>query len=602
MLRHVRLPLLLCIVGALIATPAAAQEPPPEPAAIDVEPEEDSNVITTGHTVTATVTDAEGNPVPGATVHWFERGAGEIVAQENVTDENGQAQAVTTSNDPGTQVIVGSLEPGMELCAEQAEATGRCDRVLKHWTDGPFGNPALECSGGGYALELNGSRFAEIPNEERPCPPAGSEEDPTVEQEEVIGVPANPILEAGVLRTTRTFSSTGATTESQAAEVIVLETLEISVAEAYASSQCDPRGVASQELSGGIVTIRDAETGEVIFQGAAPPNTELDLSPVARIVLNEQDPEGGTVGPSVPGEVQPRSAEGSVTAVRIELLAEAVVILIGHAESDVTCKQHAYQIDLEPEEASNPTGTSHRVTATVTDEAGRPVVGESVTWTEEGPGDFVRAEERTDRRGQARAVVRSFEEGDQTITASLDPETTKCGEEGGVCSDSVVKHWVAEGPQVTEVRVHGNGHTYFDETPTAVHLHLDVGDNYADEAPPFVVRPVLYADDRADPPGDAAGPFVCGNGIPDEISLVELNHAIVEGTIDCTGQTHEGNAGELPEAVAFRLEVVDNGGQNPPNQDAYQMTLFDAAGNVVYEYGDLTTPRRGNLRVDVSMQ
>jgi hypothetical protein len=50
---------------------------------------------------------------------------------------------------------------------------------------------------------------------------------------------------------------------------------------------------------------------------------------------------------------------------------------------------------------------------------------------------------------------------------------------------------------------------------------------------------------------------------------------------------------------SFTLEVTDNR-PNPPNRDAYHMTLFDVNGASVYDWADLTSLRKGDLTVTVS--
>jgi hypothetical protein len=114
-------------------------------------------------------------------------------------------------------------------------------------------------------------------------------------------------------------------------------------------------------------------------------------------------------------------------------------------------------IDAKPEEATNPPGTDHRVTAVVTDREGNRVSGVTVTFTESGPGRFVgggsTATATTDDRGRASAEVTTgtTETGTQTITASLPTSggVDECernagdpaGAPAGNCSDRVTKTW-----------------------------------------------------------------------------------------------------------------------------------------------------------------
>ncbi len=116
-------------------------------------------------------------------------------------------------------------------------------------------------------------------------------------------------------------------------------------------------------------------------------------------------------------------------------------------------------IDCEPETASNPSGTTHTVTCTVTDREGQPVQGETVTFTETGAGRIESATTTTtDANGTVTVTTSTFEneEGIQEITGSLTQtanadeceqgaNTPNQGDVAGVCQDTVVKNWVADG-------------------------------------------------------------------------------------------------------------------------------------------------------------
>lgn len=122
-------------------------------------------------------------------------------------------------------------------------------------------------------------------------------------------------------------------------------------------------------------------------------------------------------------------------------------------------------IDCEPEEASNTSGTTHVVTCTVTDRVGNGTPDVVVTFDETGPGRFATGgqtvTDTTDSNGEATADLASTaeEEGDQTVTGRLaiEPGVQECeraandpaGAPAGVCTDDVVKTWVA--PQVIRV-------------------------------------------------------------------------------------------------------------------------------------------------------
>jgi Ca2+-binding RTX toxin-like protein len=124
----------------------------------------------------------------------------------------------------------------------------------------------------------------------------------------------------------------------------------------------------------------------------------------------------------------------------------------------------ARNIDAEPNTDTNPSGTVHRVVATVTDAEGRPVEGAVVTFTEDGTGRFAaNADDEdavlpgrqvsTDANGEAETFTETFpgEEGDQEITAEIDVAVhVECddpanvpdvGDTAGNCDETVVKTW-----------------------------------------------------------------------------------------------------------------------------------------------------------------
>jgi Ca2+-binding RTX toxin-like protein len=122
----------------------------------------------------------------------------------------------------------------------------------------------------------------------------------------------------------------------------------------------------------------------------------------------------------------------------------------------------ARNITLEPETASTAPGEEHEVTATVVDKFGNPTEGVTVTFSESGAGRFVEGGSRTPRqtdddgRATARTTTGPNEEGEQTITASLDMAQTECdeqadrpeaGDPAGNCSDTVTKSWQRGDPQ-----------------------------------------------------------------------------------------------------------------------------------------------------------
>ncbi|HVL63927.1 MAG TPA: Ig-like domain-containing protein [Actinomycetota bacterium] len=120
---------------------------------IDCTPKQATNPTGTNHTVTCTVRDRNGNPVQGEGVTFTESGPGTFVGPtQGTTNNQGQVSATTTSDEPGTQSITGTLnddlgqgEPDeIDECdraandPQQGAQAGKCsDTVTKTWTEAP---------------------------------------------------------------------------------------------------------------------------------------------------------------------------------------------------------------------------------------------------------------------------------------------------------------------------------------------------------------------------------------------------------------------------------------------------------------------------------
>jgi hypothetical protein len=618
---HTAITLVVVMVGALVGAnlTLAQAVPAPPTAIINAEPESQSHVVTTGAEIVATVTNG-GVPVAGADVFWTETGAGDIVEADAVTDANGQATATVTSRQANAgppaspQLVTAWLDAPAGTCASPT----RCDEVSVIWTERPDANqPALECSGGAFGALADPivGPIAEVPNAEEPCPEEGTPSDPTVRRETVLDVPASPLVFVGLADARTEFASDHSESTARVAGAEVGGTLGVEVAGARATSTCSPNGIATQELDGGQVVItetngtpEDPTDDTIVFSGVAPPNTEIPLDPLINIKLNEQLPaEGGSVGPELPGEVQDRHAEGSVNAVHIQVLTTpvgppAIDVVLGHAESDITCKQHAFAINLEPEDQTAALNGQATVTATVTDEAGRPVPNEDVTWTETGPGTFQSTQPVTDSNGEARAVVTSPDPGDQFITATLSDTTTKCSvAAGGICFDTVVVHWQGGPTGADQLRVIGHAHTDYDGDGK-VHLSkndrgdVHIGSNLVDDLtnPAGPTGRLGYWDLRANPPGPMQDEFRCHQltattitRIPGPANVVQIDGPVVR----CNKSQRD------PSFTRYRIFLRDNG-PNPPNADGYHMIFFGSTGTVLYDWEDVTTVGLGDLTIE----
>ena len=117
-------------------TPSAGE--PGVPAGLNLEPTASTDEPGEQRIYTATVSDANGEPVEGATVAWSEDGAGEFVSNETTTDAAGQATATVSSSEEGTQTITATASG----CAQGATCS---DTSTQSWVvDAPPTCPGRE--------------------------------------------------------------------------------------------------------------------------------------------------------------------------------------------------------------------------------------------------------------------------------------------------------------------------------------------------------------------------------------------------------------------------------------------------------------------------
>lgn len=93
---------------------------------MDLSPDEATTRPGTTGRVTATVFDAAGNPMSGVAVDWDSEGVGEITQSDAVTDENGHADAILESREPGDQQVSASVAS----CGDSSTCS---DSAVKHW-------------------------------------------------------------------------------------------------------------------------------------------------------------------------------------------------------------------------------------------------------------------------------------------------------------------------------------------------------------------------------------------------------------------------------------------------------------------------------------
>lgn len=98
-------------------------------------------------------------------------------------------------------------------------------------------------------------------------------------------------------------------------------------------------------------------------------------------------------------------------------------------------------VTISPAESTGPPGSTQQVVARLTDGAGEPVAGATVTWSSVGVGSLDRTETVTGANGRAVVLLGSDDVGDQTVTATVD----ECD---GTCVATALRHW---GPSSCDV-------------------------------------------------------------------------------------------------------------------------------------------------------
>jgi hypothetical protein len=95
------------------------------------------------------------------------------------------------------------------------------------------------------------------------------------------------------------------------------------------------------------------------------------------------------------------------------------------------------RITLSPEDRTTTPGTEVTVVARVFDDAGNPLSGINVAWTEFGVGSFKTAESRTDENGEAKGTLDSRDPGNEQIFVAL----SGCAQDATDCRATANQHW-----------------------------------------------------------------------------------------------------------------------------------------------------------------
>lgn len=398
---------------------------------LDCSPETENNAINTAHTITCTATNSSGAAVPGVQVDAEATGTNDPDAAGVLTNPD---FSCTTASD------------GRCSFTHPASASGTAGTTTyRAWIDADGSNTTAEAD----ATEARDSAAG-----------AGSTAEP--DATDVVAktwqgpskITVSPSSDSASVGTCNPFTITVTNTSNVAVSGAILDVEQrharatdgtanneptVAFCAVDAADGPNPSGVDigkgdlnenpdNRGTLGGETTVATDANGKVTIGISVTPGQGSDGT--------------GTVSVSVFYETSdnddPDSTEPDFTASKAWVTAEGRTI------------------DCEPETATSDTGTLHTVTCTVRDRARELIAGESVTFTETGPGQFTTSSvQTTDFGGRVSVVVGSSEAGTQTITGTItdaltaEPGIDECdraagdpaGSPAGVCSDSVLKTW-----------------------------------------------------------------------------------------------------------------------------------------------------------------
>ena len=373
---------------------------PPAPDSLVLEPASATNVVGTEHELIATITDQYGDPFPGATVTWtIVDGPGDFVSTETITDSNGQARAVITSEEVGTTTV-------------RASVPGASDTATKTWLG--KGEPP-----DAYNLEL------EPPTATNPI---GTTHELTATVTDQYGDPfPGATVTWSIVSGPGSFVSTETITDSNGQARAVITSTELGTTTVKASVSPSVYDTATKTW---IIGAADSLV-------LTPPTDTNIVSTYHELTATVTDEYGNPVaGITVTWTIEsgPGSFVSKETITNINGQARAYITSeeVGNTTVKASVSAAVYDtatktwiaggdetLVLTPDTATNQVGTEHELTATVTDKFGNPVIGTTITWIiEDGPGSFVSTETTTDSNGQARATITSTEAGTTVIKAS----------------------------------------------------------------------------------------------------------------------------------------------------------------------------------------
>lgn len=388
---------------------------------IDCSPESDQNVRGTSHIVTCVVTDAFGDTVSGAAVDFSVSGRNTAAQNNSLTDNKGEVSF--TYNDSNLPLTQEGQADMIEGCID-ADTTPGCS------------TPGTDSG----ATEDVVSKFWFT----------------TLPEPAAIAID-NDLSDSGGA------CETGSTRETSA-------TNQVGTSHDLCATVTNSSG---QAIPGQSVTFTTSGPGG--FWTDSDNDGDVDQGEFSQTTFTTTTDASGrafaTIASTSTGTTTITATSGSVSDTA--------------SKTWTTPAAGARNVDCTPDTATNPSGTSHIVTCTVTDRYGNPVPGVTVNGSESGPGRLDSSSAaQTDSSGRVEFVVSSIEgeTGDQSISAEIgspartgagandDPceqaaGTTTATEPGGAgtdqagvtagnCTDTVTKTWGEVPPPEPTVERH----------------------------------------------------------------------------------------------------------------------------------------------------
>ncbi|HUP68558.1 MAG TPA: Ig-like domain-containing protein [Acidimicrobiales bacterium] len=405
---------------------------------LELNPRTDTNQTSQPHTVTATVFDQFGAVVPNVQVDFAVTGANAATCLNTATNASGQATCTYTGANAGTDTI--------RAFADVAPSNNLDD-------DANGSGASTECPRGGCGTEPNDTA-TKLYTATAPTPAS-------------IAID----MESGANCNGNQGSLNDASWESAANPANPIDTTHL---------VCATFKNAAGQVLLGDVTFTSSGVGHFASSGSA---THSDLASPATV---NTDPDGYA-------RVYLHSTQTGTQTVT----ATAGGVSDTGTKAWVNAPADARVIDLTPNTATNPPGTTHQVTATVTDRFGNPVAGILLNFSETGPGRFnsgpstepsaINATTGTNGQVIVETTTLTSETGTQQITGTI-PHTTSAtpdeqcefganqqpddtnqppdadtnldvvaGTPAGVCTETVTKTW--EVPATTTTTAPGGGTT-----------------------------------------------------------------------------------------------------------------------------------------------